>query len=145
MNARTRTRGPVVRAHPARLLARADAELVAARLSDGPADRFVHAHLAAIRAAAVVLALRAVPARRGRSRTVWELLSEADPSLAAWSVYFAAGARTRARLEAGLFEAVDDRRSWELVACAEDFRDEVAMLLDPDAGFVTLPRSAVAS
>ncbi|CPU65859.1 Uncharacterised protein [Mycobacteroides abscessus] len=42
-------------------------------------------------------------------------------------------------MDAGRIDEVDPRRADELVACAEDFRDEVAMLVDPDAGFVRLP------
>lgn len=145
MTASTRTARLAVRTEPDRLLARADAELVAARLTVDPADRFRHAHLAAIRAAAAVIALRAISVRRARSRTVWELLAEAEPALAAWSVYFAGGARARADLDAGRFDAVDARRAQELMACAEDFRDEVAILVDPGAGFPVLSKPAVAS
>ncbi|MET3976113.1 SAV_6107 family HEPN domain-containing protein [Cellulosimicrobium sp. TH-20] len=129
----------VVPAEVRRLLARADAELVAAALAQDAGERFVHAHLGALRAAAAVVALRARPPRRGRARTVWEQLADAEPALAAWSVYFASGARVRAAVDAGRFDEVDPRRADELVACAEDFRDEVAMLVDPDAGFVRLP------
>jgi len=133
-------RGPVVvPAEVGRLLARADAELVAAALADVPAERFLHAHLGALRAAAAVVALRGVPVRRGRARPVWDQLADAEPSLAAWSGYFASGARARAAVDAGRFDAVDARRADELMACAEDFRDEVAMLVDPGAGFLRLP------
>ncbi|MBD5788108.1 colicin transporter [Cellulosimicrobium terreum] len=120
-------------------IARADAELVAARLAGDPAERFVHSHLGALRAAAAIVLLRSRPARRGRTRSVWDQLADAEPGLAAWSVYFASGARVRASIDAGRFDAVDARRADELLACAEDFRDEVAMLVDPEAGFVRLP------
>lgn len=133
-------KGPVaVPADVRRLLDRADAELVAAALAADAGERFVHAHLGALRAAAAVVALRARPARRGRARSVWEQLADAEPSLASWSGYFASGARVRAAVDAGRFDAVDAHRADELMACAEDFRDEVAMLVDPDAGFLRLP------
>jgi hypothetical protein len=133
-------RGPVaVPADVHRLLARAEAELVAASLATVPAERFLHAHLGALRAAAAVVALRGRPVRRGRARPVWDQLADAEPALAAWSVYFASGARVRAAVDAGRFDAVEARRADELLACAEDFRDEVAMLVDPAAGFVRLP------
>ncbi len=92
----------------------------------------------ALRAAAAVVALRGRTERRGRARPVWDQLADAEPSLAAWSVYFASGARVRAAVDAGRSD-VDPRRADELMACAEDFRDEVAMLVDPDAGFVRVP------
>jgi hypothetical protein len=122
-----------------RLLSRADAELVAAGLAGSPAERFVHAHLGALRAAAAVVALRGRPAARSRARSVWDMLALVEPSLAAWSVYFAGGARIRAAVDAGRDEAVEGRQADEIMACAEDFRDEVAMLVDPDAEFVRHP------
>ncbi|WP_265523325.1 SAV_6107 family HEPN domain-containing protein [Oerskovia flava] len=137
----------VVPAEVGRIMVRADAELVQASLAVEPAERFVHAHLGALRAAAAVVALRAVP-HRGRSRSkvasVWDRLAVAEPALAPWSVYFASGARVRAAVDAGRFDAVDARRADELMACAEDFRDEVAMLIDPDTGFVRHPHLTVA-
>ncbi|MGO3814576.1 MAG: SAV_6107 family HEPN domain-containing protein, partial [Cellulosimicrobium funkei] len=68
----------VVPAEVRRLLARADAELVAAALAQDAGERFVHAHLGALRAAAAVVALRARPVRRGRARSVWEQLADAE-------------------------------------------------------------------
>ncbi|WP_164545060.1 SAV_6107 family HEPN domain-containing protein [Antribacter gilvus] len=125
------------------LLRRADAELAAAAAADDPGDRFVHGHLAAIRSAAAVVALRGRPTRRSGARTVWEMLAHVEPDLAAWSGYFASGARLRAAVDAGRSGEVEPARADELVACAEDFRDEVAMLVDPDAGFSRQPRLAL--
>ncbi|WP_425954317.1 SAV_6107 family HEPN domain-containing protein [Xylanimonas sp. McL0601] len=122
--------GPV-----ARLLALADSELAEAAATGDPADRFLHAHLAALRSAAAVVELRGRPGPRSGARTVWEMLAKVEPELAAWSVYFASGARLRAAVDAGHGEAVGATRAAELVACAEDFRDEVAMLVDPEARF----------
>ncbi|GAA1732849.1 hypothetical protein GCM10009809_30360 [Isoptericola hypogeus] len=118
-----------------RLLARSDAELAAATGTDDPAERFVHAHLAALRAAAAIVALRGRPSPRSRARTVWDMLAVVEPELASWAGYFASGARLRAAVDAGHGEQVEARRAAELVACAEDFRDEVGMLVDPEAGF----------
>ncbi len=128
-----------------RLLARADAELAEAAGSADPADKFLHAHLAALRSAAAVVELRGRPGPRSGARTVWEMLAKVEPGLAAWSVYFASGARLRAAVDAGHGEAVEPARAAELVACAEDFRDEVAMLVDPDAGFSRPLRWAAAT
>jgi hypothetical protein len=118
-----------------RLLARADAELVAATVATDAAERFVHAHLAALRAAAAVVELRGRPSPRSGARSVWEMLARVEPDLASWSGYFASGARLRAAVDAGRFDQIDPRRAAELVACAEDFRDEVGILVDPQAGF----------
>ncbi|GAB4085088.1 hypothetical protein GCM10028784_17180 [Myceligenerans cantabricum] len=121
------------------LLRRADAELAQAHAAPDADDRFRHAHLAAIRAAAAVLALRGRPPARSGARTVWEMLSRVEPDLAPWSGYFASGAPLRAAVDAGRAGEVGGARADELVACAEDFRDEVAMLADPDAAFAHRP------
>ncbi|SDS63011.1 hypothetical protein SAMN04489860_1984 [Paraoerskovia marina] len=120
-------------------LVRADAELVCARRATDPAEKFLHAHLAAIRAASAVLEARGRPSPRTGARTVWEMLARVAPDLGRWSIYFASGAKIRAALDAGRFDVVDRARADELVVCAEDFRDEVALLLDPRAEFVRYP------
>ncbi|WP_418277225.1 SAV_6107 family HEPN domain-containing protein [Isoptericola jiangsuensis] len=117
------------------LLARADAELAAAVRTADAGERYVHSHLAALRSAAAVVALHDAALGRGRARPVWELLSRVEPELAAWSVYFASGARLRSALDAGYADSVSWARADELLACAEDFRDEVGLRIDPAAGF----------
>ena len=88
-----------------------------------PASRFVAAHLAALRAAAAVLAAREPTAagKRGRPRSVWVLLPEADPALSEWAAFFAAGADKRAAAEAGLPSAVTRIEADELLHDAEIF------------------------
>nr|WP_297424379.1 SAV_6107 family HEPN domain-containing protein [uncultured Actinotalea sp.] len=105
-------------------LRRSDEELVAAQLATEPHDRFRHAHLAALRAAAAVL-----PAthgrRRSRPRPVWEQLAQAAPELADWAELFADGAVTRAAVEAGRTDGVTVERAERTLAAAEDFQDVV--------------------
>ncbi len=88
-----------------------------------PASRYVAAHLAALRAAAAVLAARepAAAGKRGRPRSVWVLLPEADPALSEWAAFFAAGADKRAAAEAGLPSAVTRVEADELLHDAEIF------------------------
>jgi hypothetical protein len=91
-----------------------------------PAGRYVGAHLAALRAAAAVVAARTQPdrgraSRRRLPRSMWELLADAEPSLAEWATYFAAGAHKRAAAEAGLPRAVSGREADELVRDAGVF------------------------
>ncbi|MDT0346533.1 SAV_6107 family HEPN domain-containing protein [Streptomyces litchfieldiae] len=88
------------------LLAQAERGLDEAAALADPGESYVAAHLAALRAAAAVLAVRGRPetsarARR-RIRSVWEVLPEIAPELAEWSVLFAASADRRARIEAGI-------------------------------------------
>ena len=50
---------------------------LAAVAATDPSERFVHAHLAALRSAAAVVALRG-DAPRGRARAVWDLLTRVE-------------------------------------------------------------------
>ncbi len=105
------------------LLQAARRGLIEAAESAVPAVRYVAAHLAALRAAAAVLAVRAEPGtgRRGRPRSVWVLLPEAEPALREWAAFFAAGAGKRAAAEAGLPRAVTASEAEELLHDAETF------------------------
>ncbi len=115
------------------LLARSDAELLAAQFAPEASDRFVHAHLAAIRAAAAVLAVRGRPGRRSAARTVWEMLRRVSPELETWAAYFAGAAALRCRIEAGCRDLVTDDRAESAVAAAEDFHDAVEGVLGAEA------------
>lgn len=115
-----------------RLLARSDADLVAAQLAGEPAERFLHAHLSALRAGAAVLELTGRPVRRPQPRTVWEMVSLVEPSLASWCLFFASGAGLRAAVESGRGDVEADRAE-RTVSAAEDFQDAVRAVLDPGA------------
>ncbi|RAY13078.1 hypothetical protein DPM19_21505 [Actinomadura craniellae] len=97
--------------------------LAEAAEATSPAARYVEAHLAALRAAAAVLTCREPvdTRRRGRPRSVWVLLPEAEPALREWAAFFAAGADKRAAAEAGLPRAVSAREADELLHDAEIF------------------------
>ena len=111
------------------LLARSDAELVAAQFAPESWERFVHAHLAALRAAAAVVAAHGRPSGRRAPRNVWDMISAVAPELSGWATRFAAGARTRTSIEAGRFDAVTPEMAESLLCDAEDFVDEVRALL----------------
>ncbi|HUX71151.1 MAG TPA: SAV_6107 family HEPN domain-containing protein [Cellulomonadaceae bacterium] len=115
------------------LLARSDAELVAAQFAPESWERFVHAHLAALRAAAAVVAFHGRPSGRRAPRNVWDMLSTVTPELSEWAVRFAAGAGTRTAIEAGRFDAVTPETAESLLCDAEDFVDEVRGLLSDGA------------
>jgi hypothetical protein len=116
---------PGLSGRTAELLERADAELVAAQFSSEPWEQFTHAHLAALRAGAAVLAERQPVCGRRAPRTVWELLDLAAPELGRWATYFAAGAGLRAAVDAGRFDAVTAERAEQVLCHAEDFLDIV--------------------
>ncbi|MEY9213057.1 hypothetical protein NI17_002645 [Thermobifida halotolerans] len=96
-------------------------------------ERYVSAHLAALRAAAAVLAQRSDPAARSgrgrRPRSAWEQLPAAAPELAEWAAFFAAGAAKRAAAEAGLTNAVTGDEADALVREAGVFLSVVESLL----------------
>lgn len=112
---------------PRELLALARHGLGEAAVTRSTGPRYATAHLAALRAAAAVLAVRARPlppgARRPRSRptSVWVLLIQVAPELGEWATFFAAAAVKRAAAEAGLPRAVTAREADDLLRDAERF------------------------
>jgi hypothetical protein len=88
--------------------------------------RYAHAHVAALRATAALLAARATPAvgqpKRGKSqKNAWVLLAEVAPELSEWATFFSAGAAKRAAAEAGSRRAVTEREADDLVRDADRF------------------------
>lgn len=102
-------------------------------------ERYVAAHLAALRAGAAVLAARAradlggVSGSRRRAargpRNVWNVLTAVAPELAEWAAFFAAGAGKRAAAEAGIPGAVTARESDDLLRDADAFLSLVCAVL----------------
>lgn len=104
------------------LLRQAADGLVEAHREDDPLLRYPAAYLAALRAAAAVLAVRARPRpRRGSTRNVWRLLSEVAPELGEWAAFFASCSDTRAAAEAGITRLVGRREADDLLRQAEQF------------------------
>lgn len=103
------------------LLVRAARELRAAEVAGDPADRFLHAHLAALRTAGAVIAVRGRPTARARARTAWEILSRVAPEYRAWATYFAAGADLRAALESGRRSEVSPGQADHVLSMARMF------------------------
>ena len=95
--------------------------LMAARRATSPGDRYVTAHLAALRAAAAVLAVRGRPRRPGGTLNVWQVLPRVAPELGEWAAFFAAGAARRAAVEAGRADVVTAREADDLLRDAETF------------------------
>lgn len=122
------------------LLTQAHTGLQEAAVLETPHERYATAHLAALRTAAAVLAVRARPEsnprRRRRIRSAWEVLPEVAPELAEWSALFAAGAGRRARAEAGIAGAVSARDADDLIRAAGMFLHlvERMLLLRPAPG-----------
>jgi len=114
--------GPPPSAAALGLLRQAEEGLAEAAGLVEPSRRYATAHLAALRAGAAVLAVRAQPARPRRGgRSVWQLLTLVAPELAEWAAFFAAGSATRAAAEAGITRLVTERAADDLVRQVTQF------------------------
>lgn len=120
MTATTLARPPVSPA-ARMLLDRSRAGLLQACAARTCGERYVAAHLAALRAAAAVLAVRGRPSMRGGPRSVWEVLPRIVPELGEWAAFFSATASRRAAVEAGRGESISVRDADDLLRDAEAF------------------------
>ncbi|WP_226358470.1 SAV_6107 family HEPN domain-containing protein [Pseudonocardia sp. ICBG601] len=112
------------------LLRQAAEQLAEAHRETEPLRRYPAAYLAALRAGAAVLAMRARPrTRRGAPRDVWRLLAEVAPELEEWAAFFAGCSRLRIEAEAGIGRHVDRRAADDLLRQAEQFVTRVQLLL----------------
>lgn len=92
------------------------------------ADRYVAAHVAALRAGAALLATRAKPTRSSRIRSVWQMLPTIAPELQEWCTYFALIGQRRVFVEIGR-EHVTQRQADDLMRDAEAFTEQIAGIL----------------
>ena len=88
--------------------------------------RYAHAHLAALRATAALLAARArpdvpQPRRRRPQRNAWVLLAEVAPELAEWAAFFSQSAAKRDAAASGARGVVSEREADDLVREADRF------------------------
>lgn len=90
--------------------------------------RFAAAHLAALRAATAVLAVRAQQGQRRGVRSVWSLLPEVAVEFTEWAAFFAATAGKRAQAQVGM-AVVSLREADDLVRDAEQFLERVSASL----------------
>lgn len=113
------------------LLRRAHAELDAAHLDGPPRERFLHAHMAGLRAAAAALALNPRPhsPRRKKLRSAWEQLAELGPEWGPWAEYYLGSAATRAALESGQLREIEMSQANSAVAIAGQFLEFVGVTL----------------
>lgn len=110
------------------LLVRARSCLHDAERHSTPRERYVAAHLAALRAATAVLVARAREGDGAGPTSVWTLLGRAAPELREWALLFAAGSERRAMAEAGI-PGVSANDADLLVHHAREFLDVVGRSL----------------
>ena len=118
---------------PLQLLATARTDLDDAAEQARPGRRYAEAHMAALRVAAAVLAVRAgdVAGRRrpARPSSAWEMLAAAAPELEEWASHFSRTARKRVLAQAGIPDVVTLEEADAIVADARRFLDVVIRLL----------------
>jgi hypothetical protein len=105
-------------------LRRARNALAEAELAERPSDRYLAAHLTALRVVAIVLTHRArsgIARPSGRPRNAWRMLAEVAPELAEWAAFFAATQAKRDAVRAGATSIVSAREADDLVRDVEAF------------------------
>lgn len=112
------------------LLARGLATAAAAGQERETRWGYATAHLAAIRVAAAVLAVRGKPKRGRGAVNVWAGLRAVAPELSVWVQYFEASARCRAVIESGRAVEVTTEQVTDLLANVAAFHADVSFLLD---------------
>lgn len=103
------------------LLKRAHRELDDALTQRSLREKFIRAHMAALRAAAAALALSPPETKRGKVKSAWVQLAELGPQWAPWVEFYTASAQTRAAIEAGLLREIAERDVEQAVQVASQF------------------------
>jgi hypothetical protein len=135
-------------------LQRARSSLAEAELAPRPSDRYLAAHLAALRVVAIVLTYRA-PTTTGRStgqsrshgrhlsngrpQNAWRMLAKVAPELAEWAAFFAATEGKRDAIRAGATSIVSAREADDMVRDATAF----LRLVERAVGFSGVREGAV--
>ncbi|MER7280499.1 SAV_6107 family HEPN domain-containing protein [Dactylosporangium sp. NPDC000244] len=117
---------------PLELLTSARTTLDEAATIHTPGMRFATAHLAALRAAAAVMAVRvraSRPSMHAKLPPVWEQLPLVAPELAEWAQHFASTATKRAAAEAGIPRTVTVAEADGMVRTAGQFVAVVEVML----------------
>jgi hypothetical protein len=116
---------------PLELLIMARQGLAEAAEESRDGQRYATAHLAALRAAAAVLAIRARPVtgQRNQVTNVWGLLVRVAPELREWAEFFAVTARKRTVAQAGVAQVVTRREADDLLRDADHFVTVVTELI----------------
>ena len=128
MSATTLARPPVSTA-ARMLLERSRGGLLQACAARTAGERYVTAHLAALRSAAAMLAVRSRPGGRTGPRSVWDVLPRIAPEMSEWAAFFASTASRRAAIEAGRTGVVTAREADDLLRDAEAFHHLVESAL----------------
>lgn len=127
------------------LLRRAHAELDSAHTSTSPQERFVLAHMAALRGAAAALATSGgtIGSKRRKVQSAWVQLAELSPEWLPWVEYYSASAITRAEIESGQQRELQSSQAREAVRAASQFLKAVeAFVQQREARFRAMARAS---
>ncbi|HET7399331.1 MAG TPA: SAV_6107 family HEPN domain-containing protein [Intrasporangium sp.] len=114
------------------LLERSRATLEAACRTSDASERYLDAHLGALRAAAALVAARTTPSPRSRPRSVWQVLPTVVPELGEWAGFFAGTSARRGVL---------DRGGWLGAREADDLLRQAEMFLEIVQDLLGLPQT----
>ncbi|EWS99575.1 hypothetical protein N865_19425 [Intrasporangium oryzae NRRL B-24470] len=109
------------------LLERSRSTLESACRTTDASERYLDAHLGALRAAAAIVAARTTPSPRSRPRSVWQVLPGIAPELGEWAAFFAACSAQRSVIDRG--GRIPVREADDLLRQAEMFLEIVQDLL----------------
>jgi len=124
--------GAEVNAAVVALLERSREGLQAAAAELDARSRWAGAHLAALRAATAVLAVRGRPGpARSRPRSVWQVLPRLAPELSEWAVFLGSLQRVDAR--------TDGTHSPDRARAADDLLRDAELFLRAVTGVLSLP------
>ena len=104
-------------------LQRAHDAILEAELAEHPSERYLAAHLAALRVAAIILTVRGGPVAgsRSRRRNAWDVVADVAPEFAEWATFFAATELKRDAVRSGARAIVTTREADDLVRDARAF------------------------
>ena len=130
VSSRARGRGehkrqvPLVAGDLLELVERSRTTLLLACHAATAAERYEHAHMAALRACAALLAVRAPRAVGSRPRNAWQTLAAQVPECAEWAEFFQLTARRSRAVSVGI-SRVEQREADDLIRQSELFLDVV--------------------
>lgn len=97
----TELRHPPVSSAVLELIERSRLTLESASRTSDASERYLDAHLGALRAAAALVAARTTPSLRSRPRSVWQVLPSVAPELGEWAAFFASTSARRGVIDRG--------------------------------------------
>ncbi|GAB3761972.1 SAV_6107 family HEPN domain-containing protein [Microlunatus parietis] len=111
-------------------LHRIEGTLLEAELAGRPSDRYLAAHLAALRTGALIVRLRSAQVRFPSH--LWSLVAAVAPEYAEWAAFFAATEGKREAVRSGATSIVTEREAADLLRDAGLFYQHVHTRLGPE-------------